>query len=261
MSLVTYESLPANNARPQYRAREITNAVKAFLIDHFCMPGSHVLDLCCGRGGDLLKFRHAGVTHYRGMDASENSIRLALERAEKMRDQLQSMDIRFSVFDLSKWFTVGESFSQVTCFFGIHYFGESAAKLNQFFSNVTKHLKRTPVSCFICTTVDDRVLGDGFEAGYAKAVFAPGTDRSPPLGVPYTFYYEGSVDGEVEYVMKRETLESYAKIWGLEIQYEENLYTFYRKFVRQVTGPVSEDDVRVAALYRVFVFVWSEKSE
>jgi 2-polyprenyl-3-methyl-5-hydroxy-6-metoxy-1,4-benzoquinol methylase len=39
-----------------------------------------VLDLCCGRGGDLLKWRNEGIAHYVGVDLSESLISEAKKR-------------------------------------------------------------------------------------------------------------------------------------------------------------------------------------
>jgi ubiquinone/menaquinone biosynthesis C-methylase UbiE len=38
------------------------------------MTGLSVLDLCCGRGGDLAKWKKAKICHYVGLDFSETSV-------------------------------------------------------------------------------------------------------------------------------------------------------------------------------------------
>ena len=46
------------------------------LIQEYCpRPCSRVLDLACGKLGDLLKWRQANVTHYVGVDISMGQLR------------------------------------------------------------------------------------------------------------------------------------------------------------------------------------------
>lgn len=55
--------------------KKFNNFIKQQLINHFCFAsrakGLSVLDLCCGRGGDLGKWAKNGIAHYVGVDLSE----------------------------------------------------------------------------------------------------------------------------------------------------------------------------------------------
>lgn len=43
--------------------------------------------MCCGKGGDLLKWRNANIKHLIGVDLAEVSIRQCKERYEEMKER------------------------------------------------------------------------------------------------------------------------------------------------------------------------------
>jgi mRNA (guanine-N7-)-methyltransferase len=43
--------------------RNFNNWVKSILIRSYLPDGATVLDLCCGKGGDMLKWKEGGI-HY-----------------------------------------------------------------------------------------------------------------------------------------------------------------------------------------------------
>ena len=61
-------------------AHRYNNYVKACLIQDYMRQGGHVLDLGCGKGGDLKKFRENRAGSYVGLDAVPEQIRKAEER-------------------------------------------------------------------------------------------------------------------------------------------------------------------------------------
>ena len=111
------------------------NAVKRFLVGRAlaCLGGpdaartAHILDLGCGRGGDLAKWLvgHPGRA-YVGIDASAGAILEARRRAAEMgvADRCE-----FLVGDMvevvgrhaAAWRTQGRTFQVVACMFALHY--------------------------------------------------------------------------------------------------------------------------------------------
>ena len=55
--------------------RKFNNWVKSVLINLHTRPGDCVLDLCCGKGGDLTKWVKAQIGYYVGADVAEVSVR------------------------------------------------------------------------------------------------------------------------------------------------------------------------------------------
>ncbi len=61
-----------------YHFYNFQNWVKSVLIQEYTTrPCPRVLDLACGKLGDLLKWKQAGVTHYVGVDISLGQLREA----------------------------------------------------------------------------------------------------------------------------------------------------------------------------------------
>ena len=58
------------------------NYIKALLISQVTKgsPGLSILDLCCGKGGDIFKWRLAKPAHYVGVDLSRESVKEAHSR-------------------------------------------------------------------------------------------------------------------------------------------------------------------------------------
>ena len=76
--------------------RSFQNWIKAMLIQEVTNKqiGMSILDLCCGKGGDLGKWKKACPSHYVGVDLSSSSVEEArrryissvVEKSQSMRD-------------------------------------------------------------------------------------------------------------------------------------------------------------------------------
>ena len=80
-------------------AHRYNNYVKAFLIQDFMKQGAQVLDLACGRGGDLKKFRENKAGSYYGVDAVPERIEEARERHRSAKCMFAAV---FEVGDFTK---------------------------------------------------------------------------------------------------------------------------------------------------------------
>ena len=63
--------------------KKFNNFIKTILINQFCRFSGHklsVLDLCCGRGGDLGKWAQQDICHYVGLDLSNALVEEAQRR-------------------------------------------------------------------------------------------------------------------------------------------------------------------------------------
>lgn len=97
-AMVQMHSAFYENQREQFHAqrqtsgviflRKFNNWVKSVLINQTCYNKGRflsVLDICCGKGGDLQKWQRNRISHYVAVDLSENSVRNASERFKKMK--------------------------------------------------------------------------------------------------------------------------------------------------------------------------------
>jgi SAM-dependent methyltransferase len=64
------------------------NFIKAIMIEQFSKKlgrGLSVLDLCCGRGGDIIKWKRQNINHYVGVDLSRALVEEAYTRYQELQ--------------------------------------------------------------------------------------------------------------------------------------------------------------------------------
>lgn len=143
--------------------RRFHNHVKRELLHCFTSPGTSLLDLCCGRGGDIGKWHAAKLKSVLAVDFAHNEIeeakvRLAWHKSNQMDSKCarEFPRVDFSVVpDLSThiWLGVGyDCHDVVSCMFALQYFCGSEQALRNFLTNVVIHLKQGGL--FIGTTID-----------------------------------------------------------------------------------------------------------
>ncbi|EGV66649.1 mRNA cap guanine-N7 methyltransferase [Yamadazyma tenuis ATCC 10573] len=172
----TYQSKYQGNRTksPIIKLRNFNNIIKYILLGEFCKPVAagegpfRVLDLCCGKGGDLNKMEFIKVDEYVGIDISDASIREAYSRYEKNKVRFKSnfgggshRDSR--KYNFQSFFATGDLFNYsipdilepnfpgiidnvfpvdaVSNQFSLHYAFETEDKIRCLINNVAKSLK------------------------------------------------------------------------------------------------------------------------
>lgn len=119
-----------------------------------------ILDLACGRGGDLWKWTtndwDGCSIDYFGIDIDENLLKEAEERYKEVKAKASSknrtIDCRFAHCDLSRRTPnipyPPNSFDVVSCQFALHYFFESNETFSTFMETVEKNVKKNGVLLF-----------------------------------------------------------------------------------------------------------------
>lgn len=198
--------------------RKFNNWVKSVLINHTCFSKGKwlsVLDICCGKGGDLMKWKSSKVSHYVGVDLSENSVRNASERFKKMRIHgrlpFHGIFLANNVGDPNnsfiRYLDKRILFDVVSCQMSMHYLCESEITARAFLSNVSSKL--VPGGYFIGTTLDSNVLVKklrkiGLKEGtdnkytignqfYSVKFMHRDFPKKKPFGIKYLFYLEDGV--------------------------------------------------------------------
>ena len=139
---------------PQCRAmaacRRRHNLWKRALIDAHVARGSLVLDLACGKGGDLSKFAHRHPRRLVGYDVST----LSLAEARRRASLLPSLPVELVVVDLTsrRWPACARRFDAATCFFALHYLCGSAAAVRQWGAQLRERLRPGAPSWRSCRT-------------------------------------------------------------------------------------------------------------
>eukprot|EP00792_Barthelona_sp_PAP020_P012260 TRINITY_DN685_c0_g1_i1.p1 TRINITY_DN685_c0_g1~~TRINITY_DN685_c0_g1_i1.p1 ORF type:complete len:380 (+),score=98.67 TRINITY_DN685_c0_g1_i1:35-1174(+) len=149
--------------------RFFNNYVKALLINTQSERMKHlfsstirnrklsILDLCCGKGGDLKKWQKI-ANYYVGIDIADQSLSEAVNRYAQSKQRGYGFDFaRFFCCNLGTQYIEnalpkGLYFHMVSCQMAIHYFFENQEKARTFFRNVSCRLKKGGI--LICTTID-----------------------------------------------------------------------------------------------------------
>lgn len=247
----------------------------------------HVLDIGCGRGQDIPKWRLARVSYMVAIDFSEECVRTYEERWRASHEPYRLLTLRkdFTAQDLYN--EIGHSFYDVVsaqlCF---HYMFGSEKGLQQGLVSILSNLLVEGV--FIATVPDSytivkkieekgvyqqdgsRVYGNRyFSIRFASSSFAS------PYGNIYGFYLENAVgkkheDGSIEYtnewLIDLDNLRTLLQPHGVEIEETLNFLEYYKRNREEykdlfakfklVFGPGEQMDPElweIAHLYRVLV--------
>lgn len=124
-----------------YFMRNLNNWIKSVIlaeyldIVHNSRRGKSicVLDFCCGKGGDQLKFQKADVDHVTFVDISAASIETCKERYWSLRSRQRNARVfsaDFRVHDCTTELVLERTYDLVNCQFALHYAFESIAQVS-----------------------------------------------------------------------------------------------------------------------------------
>lgn len=233
--------------------RNFNNWIKAILINNHLTKikdtmkhGAplRVLDMCCGKGGDLLKWEKANITHLICTDIAEISIEQCKTRYESMvkKNEYKKYMKMFSAEFIScdstlerlrgKYQDPSLRLDLVSCQFAFHYCFESLKQAECMLKNASECLR--PGGYFIGTIPDaDEIMrrqkiADSKTFGNDVYTISFLTDvEAPPLfGAKYNFQLEGVVNCP-EFLVYFPLLEKLAKKFGLELVLKERVVDYY----------------------------------
>jgi len=224
--------------------RNLHNWIKSVLIARHMRSGASVLDLACGKGGDMLKFKVGGCARYVGVDIAIESVRDAVGRYNGAHGrQPMPFEAFFYAADfadaaLAAALPTGLLFHLVSCQFALHYSFSSEERAAALLANVSSRL--LPGGIFLGTTADANVLvrrlraseGLSFGNPHYRAVFPPEAASkafppSQPFGHSYRFTLQEAVDDCREFLVPMGTLRALAASHGLELVSSDNFCDFF----------------------------------
>lgn len=193
-------------------------------VDELNIKDISLLDLAVGRGGDMLKWYHAGIYNVVGIDIDDDSVKGengAIHRYKKLLNRLrqrkQTMPrYEFYVFDLSdsdqskliRNKLGNRMFDIVSCQFAIHYFFRTRETLKLFIRLVSSRLRRGGL--FIGSTLDGQTimtLLDG-KKKYSNDTFSVTLDNMTDTAYGNTYTVAlGKKDDEDHYFVKKDSTE------------------------------------------------------
>jgi mRNA (guanine-N7-)-methyltransferase len=264
--IVSHYNNSQNFGRKQHERDEIrvslllkfNNCIKCLSYHYIASlsttPLRTILDICCGKGGDLNKFlylddenekRSVPQPHYYyGVDVSSRSIEEAQKRWRSLREKMISKDSSSKNFNFHPFFLVADAhlsllpspaqkYDLVSIQFALHYAFESEQRLDGLLSNITRYLVR---GGFVVMTFLNENMGKKFaqKGGSSVCSIKPVEYRNWDIQTtgnvynrPYTFYLEDCIQNCIEYFVDSDTLIKKCEQVGLQLHYYSNFKVFY----------------------------------
>ena len=245
-----------------------------------------MLDLACGRGGDVSKWAALGARRYTGVDIAEEALRVARQRYAHLR-----LDQRYLCRDMIA-FRSPHLHDMISIQFAMHYAGATQARLRALWTALAAQLAPGEDSRIVCTFPDAHALARAaltaarrqgrendsdeddlvvdrnplvrlrFPAATRRALLrlaraeqGPPTMSTPelPWGLAVHWALGALVDDAVpEYILWPEHVAAAARAAGLRVVETDNFHAFaYRHGVPQ--DGLSENEWAVSRLYRTLV--------
>jgi len=221
--------------------RNFNNWIKSMLISDYLQRikdsiqfGSplRVLDMCCGKGGDLLKWQKGNISYLICTDIADISIEQCKARYEKITahdpPDRKSFHAEFFTCDSTRD-RLRERYSDpsielnlVSCQFAFHYCFESPKQAEMMLKNVSECLR---VGGYFIGTIPDaydimkrqrKVESDTFGNDIFQIKFLSDPNDVPIFGAKYNFHLDGVVDCP-EFLVYFPALIKLAKKYSLKL--------------------------------------------
>ncbi|KAG6821167.1 hypothetical protein H0H93_005387 [Arthromyces matolae] len=228
-----------------------------------------VLDMGCGKGGDMTKWAKARVRELVGVDIAAISVDQARSRWESLRPP--KFSATFAALDcytqpLTKAFSpdilgldssyeynadvqlTGDPFDVVSMQFCMHYAFETEQKTRCMLENVSRYLRRGGV--FIGTIPNAELLlehldalpSDSTDLSFGNSVYTikfEDRNNRPVFGHKYWFFLQDAVDNVPEYVVHWDNFVELAAEYDLYPVYKEEFHhVFSEHQEHQEFGPL-----------------------
>lgn len=243
----------ADRARgPLIELKRFHNAIKRDLLTRYTHPGCTLLDMCCGRGGDLQKWNDCRVGRVLAIDISANELAEARRRYRGMsKPGVFSTICVFDRADVSLPTHKLGTHHVVAAMFCVHYFFASAETLRTFLRTVSESLN--PGGFFVGCLPDGAAIRDhaknGPDSVWLQLTPLPSFYRADVYGREYVFALKDTVTagsataGSREYAVDFEEFVRVAGTFGLRC-IESTVFD----------PPVAFPGHEVSRLFRTFVF-------
>uniref|UniRef100_A0A5S6QPH9 mRNA cap guanine-N(7) methyltransferase n=1 Tax=Trichuris muris TaxID=70415 RepID=A0A5S6QPH9_TRIMR len=210
------------------------------------------LDLCCGKGGDLLKWKSGRIDHLVCADIAGVSVEQCKGRFDELMRRASRGRYMFTAEfitadcgkeDISLSFqSKNTTFDLSSCQFSLHYCFSSEAEVRRLLANACERLK---VGGYFIGTIPDanlivRLLRDRPDRSFANGVcslcfLGEDLDRLPLFGATYKFKLYDVVDCP-EYLVYFPLLEKMLAEQGMHLVYKMKFADVIEKYARPGEG-------------------------
>ncbi|GAA98282.1 uncharacterized protein L969DRAFT_93117 [Mixia osmundae IAM 14324] len=263
----------ARDESPIIGLKRFNNWIKSTLMAMFALPhseqiaeakqpgrwGLKVLELGCGKGGDLHKWDKLHTQQLVGIDVASMSIEQAQSRYRgmkrcKVKAQFYAADcFSNSLSSIVEPEVLAQPFDLVSMQFSMHYAFQSASKARMMLENVSRYLK--PGGHFIGTVPNADILRERLEAipedaealafgnEYYRIEFDSRT--GPAFGFRYTYFLLDAVEDVPEFLVDWEQFEQLAAEYSLKTVYRAEFHELFESNQHDKRGAESLQRMRV----------------
>jgi mRNA (guanine-N7-)-methyltransferase len=256
--------------------RELLNQTCSTLKSELDQPIT-LLDLSCGKAGDLNKWYDNKIMHVVGFDIDSDSINEARSRYSQLINNLKRKNVKqlpvyeFYVMDLSDHNNLpkiekilhNKKFNIVSCQFAIHYFFKNESSLMTFMTIVNTYIDNH--GFFICTTVNGSSVVEKLQnkSSIGNDIYTIEKKYNEPIISPYgntylvalgeesdTEHYFANKKSE-EYIVDIEELKIICAKMNLLYIGAIDFETWYKSFGKNI---MSQNEIEYSYLNFSFVF-------
>lgn len=215
-------------------------------MDNDEYPGSNtVLDICCGRGGDMMKWFGVNATEVVFCDISNKSLEEAKRRYDAIKGpKYKAKFLQVDCFssDVTKALKkIGApKFDVISCQFAVHYAFSDEQRVNNLFTTIDENLNEGGV--FLGTTTNSRWLLERGrkEKKFGNKVFqvefehqVTKKEEAKDYGIGYSFSLANAVEDLKEYVVKPQVLKKKGEEVGLELVQIKNFKKYDEELMKR----------------------------
>uniref|UniRef100_A0A803MH19 mRNA (guanine-N(7))-methyltransferase n=1 Tax=Chenopodium quinoa TaxID=63459 RepID=A0A803MH19_CHEQI len=279
----TNQTLEEREASPIIHLKKLNNWIKSVLIQLYARPGNAVLDLACGKGGDLIKWDKAKIGYYVGIDIAEGSIEDCRTRyngdadknSRRKKFKFPARLLCGDCFEVQLDRVLAEDgpFDLCSCQFALHYSWSTEARARRALANITALLR--PGGILIGTMPDANVIVKKFREeiyrfqGFITTnIYFLAFLRIVSYGIP-NIPLQDAVDCP-EWVVPFPVFKSLAEEYDFELVFAKNNHQFVEEYLKKPefvelmrrlgalgdshdNSTLSPDEWEVAYLYLAFV--------
>lgn len=264
--------------------RNINNFIKSMIIQLYVRKNTSVLDLGCGKGGDILKYKKMRIKYFCGIDIAEQSVKECETRIKSVNEPF-----KYDLYNkdmISEEINLNYKFDIIALQFSLHYAFESKSAFDKLFKTIMNHVKDN--TYILITLVDhstiirayNEVLVTDKECGYCKkknncfgnSIFHikfKNFSINNKFGNKYSFTLKEAISDCDEFLVHCGELVNVFEQNGFELIENKGFndflnihsknFSFLKK--RMVPYELKNDEKEVMNLYRVIVFKYVNEKE